>query len=63
MFSPLKWLEHQDCHLDYKVPEGTQGQRQHLVPVPKGLKEKYSTFYSGQVYIHREGKTIKESKI
>ena len=48
MFLPLKWLEHLGYHLDYKAPEGIPGQRQHLVPVPKGLEEKYCVF-NGQV--------------
>lgn len=41
MFSPLKWLEHLDYHLDYKVPEGIPGQKQHLAPVLIGLEEKH----------------------
>lgn len=41
VFSPLKWLEHLDYHLDYKGPEGIPGQKQHLVPVPKGLEKRH----------------------
>ena len=47
-FSPLRWLEHLGYHLGYKAPEGIPGQRQRLVPGPKGLEEKHGVF-NGQV--------------
>jgi hypothetical protein len=37
--SPSQWIEHLDCHLDYKAPEGIPGRRQHLAPVTRDLEK------------------------